>query len=177
MLHIRPARLDDSDEIFAWRNDSETIQMSISRSSVTLSNHRAWFSASLSSERTHHLVGELTGNLGVKEKIGVCRFDINDDGTWVVSINLNPVHRGKGFSRALLNHAIDKLGAMEADKVLELRAIIRQENVKSIALFTGCRFTIDGHSDGVISMSRKLFQKDSSSTGGPVGGHDESGTS
>lgn len=171
MLDIRLVEPADSDDIFLWRNDPESIRMSLSEKPVTLEEHKDWFFSSLAGEKTLQFIGEMEKSDNLREKVGVCRFDRHDDSTWLVSINVNPDHRGLGLSRPLLNGAISNLRALKHNQPIHLKALVRQENTKSLTLFTGCLFTIVDVSDGVVSLSRQLVQKDSGSATGPIERH------
>ena len=93
-MKIREANIDDSNDIFEWRNDPITRQMSFNSDVVTFSTHNKWFENSLHNKNRYLLIAEEEGR-----KISVVRFDIKEEkSTAEININLNPLERGKRFS-------------------------------------------------------------------------------
>ena len=93
-LKVREANIDDSNEIFEWRNDPITRQMSFNSDVVTFSTHNKWFENSLHNKNKYLLIVEEKGR-----KISVVRFDIKEEkSTAEININLNPLERGERFS-------------------------------------------------------------------------------
>ena len=90
-MKIRQANIDDSNDIFEWRNDPITRQMSCDSDVVTFSTHNKWFENSLHNKNRYLLIAEEEGR-----KISVVRFDIKKEkSTAEININLNPLERGK----------------------------------------------------------------------------------
>ncbi len=129
---IRPATYQDSDDLFSWRNDPQTRVMSITSDEVSRSDHDGWYSATLSNPKRILFIGELDDN-----KIGMCRFDIGEDKGATVSINLNPLMRGKGLSVEFLKRSIDTF--WEVSKI-DLNAMIKHDNTASIKCFEKAGF-------------------------------------
>ena len=129
---IRPATPQDSDDLFTWRNDQQTRAMSISIDEVAHADHDRWFDATLSNPNRVLYIGEVDNN-----KIGMCRFDIGEDKTAIVSINLNPLMRGKGWSVEFLKRSIDTF--WEISKI-DLNATIKHNNTASIKCFENIGF-------------------------------------
>lgn len=128
MIDLRLAKRDDSNDIFAWRNDEHTRVMSITTEIVKREDHEKWFIASLRNVNRVLLIGE-KGN----SKIGVCRFDYNENNQkTTVSINLNPGMRGKNLGMTLLRNAIN---FYRKNNQSELNATIKKENIASIKCF------------------------------------------
>jgi RimJ/RimL family protein N-acetyltransferase len=123
---IRPATYQDSDDLFAWRNDAQTRAMSITSDEVKRSDHDRWYSATLSNPNRVLLIGEVDN-----KKIGMCRFDIDED-TACVSINLNPLVRGKGMATPFLQKAIDTFWD---EYQCDLTATIKHDNIASMKCF------------------------------------------
>lgn len=137
MLQVRRAAEADKRDLWSWRNDPATVSASISSVPVSWPAHEVWFEGILADSERALYVGEL-GDTG--DKVGMCRFDLDEKGTLAeVSINLNPVHRGKKLSPALLVAAIQAFRAEFGG--LSLTATIRADNVASIRLFSSAGFT------------------------------------
>ena len=131
---IRDAELNDSDDIFEWRNDPLSCAMSISEEIITHTVHEIWYRNSLKNPQKKLYIGISSG-----EKIGICRFDFDElDNISEVSINLNPKMRGKNLSQQFLASSILKYRLYNC---VELKAKIRKENKASLKIFVKCGFT------------------------------------
>ncbi|WP_223694626.1 GNAT family N-acetyltransferase [Leifsonia poae] len=157
MITIRPATASDSRDLFDWRNDEGTRSVSGSRDAIGWPDHQAWFARALAAQdRTIYIaegsldeVGSNDGDL-TSDKLGMCRFDIETvDGSRraEVSINLNPVARGRGLAARILDGAITAFLAESTD-FIRLTATIRPANTASARVFEKAGFLrVDGDSD------------------------------
>jgi L-amino acid N-acyltransferase YncA len=140
-IRIRPVLIDDTNDIFTWRNDPLTRAMSINSNEVSRQNHDQWFKDSLNKPSRVMVVGDHDDN-----KVGICRFDINEDQTATVSINLNPRMRGKGLSITFLQQSIDQfLQGAQCD----ILATIKCDNITSMKCFEHVGF-IKNRSDDIF---------------------------
>lgn len=124
--------IDKSDilDLFNWRNDGLARSMSISQNKITFGEHEKWFYNSLNKSSRKIYIGLLN-----KIKIGVCRFDHNQEiNKSEISINLNPLMRKKKLSYEFLNKSI-KSYLKEIDDSPILLAIINKQNLPSIKIF------------------------------------------
>jgi len=109
--------------------------MSINTDEVDWDSHNRWYVQALSSPDCFLYVGKLGA-----ESIGVCRFDMDSGNvTAKVSINLNPIFRGRHLSSQLLAAAIDEF--WRTNKT-DLRATVKKENTSSLKCFTNCGFMV-----------------------------------
>jgi UDP-2,4-diacetamido-2,4,6-trideoxy-beta-L-altropyranose hydrolase len=140
MISIRPATIDDSSTLLAWRNDDRTRHASISRELVTVDEHEAWLKRSLSSDRRFIFIATTTGSQSTELAVGMCRFDISTDGTSAeVSLNLGSEFRGRGYSLQILTTAIERFHAIDGAPN-SIRATIRIENQVSKHVFERAGF-------------------------------------
>jgi L-amino acid N-acyltransferase YncA len=136
-ITILRATDNDSKDIWEWRNDELTKQMSITTDSVSWETHSSWYQKSLVNPNRYLYIGFLNDS----EKIGMCRFDLDSNTNIAeVSINLNPQHRSKKLSSQLLSQTIAKY--LE-EKNTALSATIKKTNIGSIKCFTKCDFTFE----------------------------------
>ena len=103
---VRRADLSDCKEVFKWRNDDITRQMARSSEVVLWEDHLRWYNSSLANEDQLLLICEGKSNVKLC-KLGIVRFDFID-GTKksMISINLSPNVRGKGYARECLKKSI-----------------------------------------------------------------------
>ena len=136
-ITVLRATENDSKDIWEWRNDELTKQMSITTDSVSWETHSSWYEKSLVNPNRYLYLGVLNDN----EKIGMCRFDVEvNTNIAEVSINLNPQHRNKKLSSQLLSQAIAKFCE---ERNTDLSATIKKTNVGSIKCFTKSGFTFE----------------------------------
>jgi L-amino acid N-acyltransferase YncA len=132
---IKKVTKKDSLEIRLWRNDKRSIFYSKSKKKVTLETHSKWFEKTLNDKKIKFYIGYLVKKK-LKKKVGVVRFDIKSKYV-LISINLNPIMRGKNLSHVLLNAAIKKFLKF---KKIKLIAEIKKNNLASINCFMKTRF-------------------------------------
>ena len=151
MISIRPAESSDGPPLFEWRNDPVSRAASAHTHEVAWEDHVVWLAEMLTSP-LHRLY--LAEEADVDGAVGMVRFDIDDaDESADVSINLNPVHRGRGVGLAVLTAAIVAFDA-ERESPMRLHAVIRPENQASIRLFVAAGFVPDSD-DGELRHFRR----------------------
>ena len=126
-MRIQKITKKDSLDIWMWRNDKKSIFYSKNKKKITLEAHHKWFEKSLSNRKIKFYIGYLVK----KKKIGVVRFNIKRKYA-LVSINLNPVMRGKNLSSVLLAAGIKKFLKFKKKKLI---AEIKKNNLASINCF------------------------------------------
>ena len=120
----------DSLDIWLWRNDKKSIFFSKNKKKITLDTHNKWFEKNLKNKKIKFYKGYLIKK-NVRQKVGVVRFNIKKKYA-LVSINLNPVMRGKSLSYILLAAGIKKFLKF---KKIKLIAEIKKNNFASIKCF------------------------------------------
>lgn len=125
--------------------------MSLSNDTITREQHLRWYAASLASAVRVILIAE---DAATGEPVGMCRFDIEDDGSAEVSINVPPARRGSGVGGAVLGAALDAFGRSHPD-VSPIAALIRVENSASTRLFERAGFRRAELADGVGRFVRE----------------------
>ena len=86
----------DSLDVWLWRNDKKSIFFSKNKKKITLEAHSKWLEKNLKNKKIKFYKGYLIKK-NVRQKVGVVRFNIKRKHA-LVSINLNPVMRGKSLS-------------------------------------------------------------------------------
>lgn len=129
------AKPADSKQIWEWRNDPVSRMMSLTSEEISWESHSQWFLNKLNSSNCVFYLGETPSE---SEKIGVVRFDLDYEKNQAqVSINLNPLMRGKGYSAPLLRGAIKAFRETNSMPVL---STIKRGNIASIKCFANCGF-------------------------------------
>ncbi|KIL99154.1 N-Acetylneuraminate cytidylyltransferase [Paramagnetospirillum magnetotacticum MS-1] len=141
-MEFRKAVGEDAPDLLVWRNDPDTIASSLTGKGVAPADHFAWIARVLASPDYILLMAEQAG-----EKLGMVRFDRDDEGEWEVSINLNPAARGRGLAACVLAGAI--AAAFPGQGRPTLVAWVKRSNPASWRIFQRCGFAHQGDEDGV----------------------------
>ncbi len=146
---IRRARVTDTKFLYNCRNASSTRKMMLSKNFINYLNHKKWFKENLKSKTCYIYLG-----LKKKNKIGVVIFKTNK--TFLnadVSITVHESFRGKFLSAELLKNSIRKF-AKEYKYNINLLAVIKSENIKSIRIFKEAGFLKHSKRKNLIYLKR-----------------------
>lgn len=150
-VFARRATLDDSQDIFSWRNDPLTIQMSRNAQSVEWSSHDIWYKTSLASNLRMILVCEVLTclhtleDLSIPQKVGMVRFDLiqgDVPSACEVSINLNPRARGLNLGSECISRSLAFMRNSETSfaQCNQIIAQIKASNIGSQKVFSKAGF-------------------------------------
>jgi spore coat polysaccharide biosynthesis predicted glycosyltransferase SpsG/L-amino acid N-acyltransferase YncA len=141
----RPATLEDSRQLWQWRNDPVTRAGSRSSAEVSWDDHLRWFTASLTrTDRVLLVVEDPAGPVGTVRWDLVPQRDGEPGGSheWEVSITVAPERRGQNLGRPLLRagevalaektSGVTRSGGTEVHAYL---AVVRIDNQSSMRLF------------------------------------------
>ena len=148
-MKIREANIDDSNDIFEWRNNPITRQMSFDSDAVTFSTHNKWFENSLHNKNRYLLIVEEEGR-----KISVVRFDIKEEKrTAEISINLNPLERGKIFSSTVISKSISYFNIINNKRIKTIIAEIKENEIVNKRSFMKCGFKLKLVKENIVIYS------------------------
>ena len=132
---VRNMEILDIFDVFNWRNDFLTREMSLNQSTITLCEHIKWTVTSLTRLNRRVYIG-----IKNSDKIGACSFNYKkSSNTSEVSINLNPSMRGKNLATSFLLKSIDLFKTAHG---IRLTATIKKNNISSLKIFQNCGFSI-----------------------------------
>ena len=138
MISLRLANLSDSKEVFNWRNDITTRKMSHTNDIIDWQEHNHWFDSNLESKSQCLLICYIEET---HEKVAAVRFNLQNN-IAIISINLSPSMRGKGFAVPCLNGAIDYfISKFSSLSIIE--AEIKPVNLASIKAFEAVGFVLN----------------------------------
>jgi UDP-2,4-diacetamido-2,4,6-trideoxy-beta-L-altropyranose hydrolase len=145
-LTLRVAGPADGERIWRWRNAPAARAASRSTDEIALGAHIDWYGRAITDPGRVILIGHAGG-----EAFGMVRFDATGEGTWDVSIALDPSRTGRGLGTRLLRRACAWL---EADRpVRTFSASARETNASSLRAFSSCGFSLGDPSEGWVSMT------------------------
>jgi UDP-2,4-diacetamido-2,4,6-trideoxy-beta-L-altropyranose hydrolase len=140
-LTLRPATLGDAEHLFSWRRDPLAQAMSFSSQPIEWNAHVEWMRRKLAADDCVLRVAEAGGL-----PVGQVRFDLGASGN-VLSYSLDPLVRGRGWSRWLITTAIASTPRLRGREVM---AEIKPENEASIRVFTRLGWRHAGQVDGRV---------------------------
>ncbi|MCH9845595.1 MAG: GNAT family N-acetyltransferase [Alphaproteobacteria bacterium] len=142
MISVRLADNNDGRDIFEWRNDADTRNMSHDSQIVTWQQHEDWFNSSLhNANRCLLICADST------KKIGMVRLDIKENEA-LISINLNPKMRGLGLAKPCLTNAM-QFFKNAFPYIKTYTAEIKSVNIASSKAFENAGFVCNNELDGV----------------------------
>ena len=147
-ISCRLVTLEDSNDILNWRNDTASREMSLNARFISLVEHSNWFEGMLNNGSHIGLIGELNS-----EKIGVVFMKIHKSNA-KVSLNLNPLHRGKRLGSNLLRSSMLEVQKL-LPKIRQFTAEIKNTNTASIKVFAQNGFKLHAKKNGFSSYSVK----------------------
>ena len=121
-MQLRKAIFDDWKMLLDWRNDPTTRLNSFEQGEVSEQTHKIWFDKSLSNSNREIYILEDNSI-----PVGSIRSDVVDPGKYILSWNIDPNQRGKGYGTKILEiYLQDKTGKFIAE--------IKPENIASIKM-------------------------------------------
>ena len=146
-MKIFRAQRENAKDLFDWRNDEQSVAMSLDPHVITWEEHRVWYSAAISSKYRFIYLASLPD---IQDLIGMVRFDIVNNSSKEktqpdainptfadVSIIVNPAVRGQRLCVPLLTSGIIEFRSIYN---IPITAHIKQENKASIKCFEKANF-------------------------------------
>lgn len=149
-ISVRKASNSDCKEVYIWRNDLTTRLMSHNTKVIKWEDHIIWFKNSFNSRTKILLICEDS----IKKRIAFVHCDLNNK-KGVISINLSPEERGKGYSKTCLKKAIEYI-KINYNQLNFLIAEIKEINHPSKKLFINLRFNLYDLKNGIGFYKKDL---------------------
>lgn len=134
LLKLRKVRQEDCELLWDWVNDPTVRAASFSSDLISWEDHLKWFNKKLNSSSCYHFIAFNDQD----QPIGQIRFDIDEQLQSIVSVSLASNHRNQGYSRLILQMAVNEL--LTHVSVNNIQAFIKPENLASIKLFESVGF-------------------------------------
>jgi UDP-2,4-diacetamido-2,4,6-trideoxy-beta-L-altropyranose hydrolase len=129
---LRPARAEDARYVWTTNNHETVRAQSIQTATIPWEEHVAWYEKRLTRSDSCLFIG-----LEQNEPVGVARFDIAQ-GEAVISIAIEPRHRGRGLGHRLIALVTEQ--ALARPDVTVAVALIRAGNLASRRAFLGNQY-------------------------------------
>jgi RimJ/RimL family protein N-acetyltransferase len=148
-LILRDAVNSDARSLWIWRNDPSTVEASLSGSQVSWEDHVRWYSQVLRDPQRKVFVMEIDD-----EPAGMVRLDSLDEDTYEISINVSPLHRGRGLGTSALLLALRWFQEVAGGQTVLARVL--KTNSRSLRAFRAAGFYEASLCDGVVEMIFKV---------------------
>lgn len=135
-IEMRMARLEDSEQLFRWRNHPSIREVSRNTDMIEWQDHQKWLAAVLADPNRILLIGQSAG-----ESVGVIRFDVQND-VAEISIYLVPEKTSSGMGRYLL-HSAEQWLVSRHPEMRRICAHVLGKNERSQRLFSGAGYQIE----------------------------------
>lgn len=150
-LKCRLITIDDSDDVLSWRNDVESRINSSNTNIISPIEHQNWFSEMFNNRSHLGFIGEINS-----EKIGVVFMKTHKENARI-SINLNPLYRGKKLAVSLLRSSMQEVQKLHP-QIRQFIAEIKNTNTASIKVFVQNGFTLNSKQNGTSVYNFKLWE-------------------
>jgi UDP-2,4-diacetamido-2,4,6-trideoxy-beta-L-altropyranose hydrolase len=137
---LRPAKMEDCDAIYRWRNSEETRRHIFHPDSIPLDSHIRWFRKSLEDTNRVLLIGETAG-----EPVGVLRYDMQGSEA-LISVYLVPGTHGHGTGTHLIRSGSSWL-RKNYPQIRSIKAEVMPTNISSRKAFINA-----GYEENVITF-------------------------
>ena len=143
-MRLRKAIFKDWKILLGWRNDPLTRKNSFTQEIIKEENHKKWFRKNLIDKKSNLFILETEAN----EPVGTIKSDKTDNNSYLLSWNISPLHRKKGYGNLILNLFLqDKIGTFIAE--------IKPGNIASIKMVEKNEIY-----KKIIEKGRKMIDKD-----------------
>ena len=149
-IQIRRMEMKDKKITFEWANDEIARKNSFQIGKIDLETHSDWFEKKLRDPNAKYFIAEIGS-----KRIGIIRFDRDENDNIIVGIAIDKHQRGKGLAGKILGMACDQYRQSEP---VVLWAYIKENNVASIRTFqkAGFHFYDNIKIDGIDSVRYEL---------------------
>lgn len=144
-LILRKATIDDTECAYQWANNAEIRRYALNRRKISKQNHVHWFSEKIKNPNCLYFMA-----LYNNKNAGSIRFDINNDGSALISYLLDPIFHGKGLGKLLLNEGIEE--AKYDKRITNVVGYVKNQNLASLHLFRSLDFSEVSQGDGLIKF-------------------------
>lgn len=148
-LKLRPVRESDCRLLFGLAIDPDARAASFHSDEILWEDHARWFEERVQDPHSVIYIGEDAAG----EAVGLVRFQIKGDRA-VLSVNVVPEYRGKGWGRELIAFSTRRL--VRTRSVGRIEAFVKPENQASVRLFQTSGFRLAGN-DQVGGQDALLF--------------------
>lgn len=151
-LTCRLANSGDAQLYYEWANEPETRRNAIQTEQIDWATHSQWFKRKIEEPSTCMFLF-----FHQKQPLGQVRFE-NGGGYFLISFSIDKTFRGRGWSSAMMQLAIQQLVRVEPDRP-KLLAYVRETNTASIRVFERNSFKLVGREQQYDVWLKKFIKE------------------
>jgi spore coat polysaccharide biosynthesis protein SpsF len=141
-IYLRPATIEDAEDILRWRNDPSTRENSFTKGEISLASHINWLTKKLANPDCHIFI-----MMDGKAKVGNIRVDVTE-GVGEISYMIAPECRGKGYGKKIIGMVEDALRSSGGSSVVKtLTAFTLKDNEASAKCFLANGYSYEDAED------------------------------
>ncbi len=129
-FHARLANDRDIDQLFEWANNTETRNQSFSNAQISYADHVSWFHKKLEDENCLFFIF-----VDDQDSVGSIRLDKEYENKYLLSYQVAPNMRGKGYGTRMLGELDHILKDYLALPSIEIEGAVKPQNIASSKCF------------------------------------------
>jgi RimJ/RimL family protein N-acetyltransferase len=142
-ISLRRASIEDTDILYAWRNDESTRAASHDPETIPRPQHDEWLNRSLANPNRQLYIAEEDG-----VAVGTVRADFDSrDTTYELSWTVSPQARKRGIGLQMVALLAKQLAG-------PIKAQVKRDNRASSRIAEGCGMSLDREENGVLYYRR-----------------------
>ena len=149
-LFLRNARWFDAALTYRWANDPLVRQYAFSKEAIPWNNHLQWFNGKINNQHCAYYILHESGN-----GIGSIRFDMQQDGTAMISYLVDPAFQGYGYGKIILEKGLERLKEQHPS-IAGTYGLVMNGNRASIKIFELLGFTKTNDQEGILRFEKLL---------------------
>lgn len=135
-LSLIPVTMSDIKLIFNWSNEVEVRKNSFNTKPILWDEHKNWFLKVITNNNIFFYI--MTDKFD--NKIGQIRISFNENNEGTISFSIDKKHRSKGFGKAILSLAEEKI--KERFSKYNLIAFVKSNNIASQKSFIANNYIV-----------------------------------
>lgn len=147
-VKIRRATEGDSRDFWTWRNHSAVKKWCLHSGEIDYAAHQKWFSKKINDKNAILYIAENEN----REKLGQARFDIEQNHSYIINVNLNPQFFGQGIGSKMIRNSTDFF-FKEKSEINTVIAEIFEDNIASQKAFQKAGFR---YFEKMVKQDRKM---------------------
>lgn len=133
---------EESQQIWKWRNDETTRKMSTHSQEITWDEHKRWYQKTIHDKKHLLLLAYYH-----ERPVGMIRFDLLENRSAEININLAPSERSQGLGTSILI-AANSYGFQQLD-LLKIDAKVKRDNLPSQKAFLNAGYHLEKEIDSL----------------------------
>lgn len=149
-LFLRNARWFDAALTYRWATNPQVRQYAFSREPIPWNDHLQWFTGKVNNPLCAYYILHDAGN-----SIGSVRFDIQNNGTAMISYLIDPAFQGYGYGKVILEKGLERLKEQHPE-LKGTWGLVMNGNRASIKIFELLGFALTDDKERILKFEKLL---------------------